>query len=292
MAGVATAFGLLKYRNTENLGDEIQSLAARRFLPRVDRTIDRDRLHWLGWKGAPLKLIMNGWFTHRPEHWPPHPAIDPLLLSFHLSDQMTPYGFSAAEALVVGENAAWLRAHGPVGARDEWTLDLLHRNGIDAWLSGCLTLTLERPADVPRERYIVLNDVDDEIHQLTRKHTRAAIVKSTHLDRTTRSAAHRFAKAEQLLRLYAGAGYVVTSRLHCALPCLAMGTPLLLVQRETPGKRFSGLSRLVPTVVQAEYADRLRTLRLDRPPANPSNHLAMRDDLERRCRHFASNTIS
>jgi hypothetical protein len=235
---------------------------------------------------------MNGWFTHEPENWPPHPAIDPLLLSFHLSDQMTMYGFSAAEALVVGENAAWLRAHGPVGARDEWTLDLLHRNGIEAWLSGCLTLTLQRPADVPRERYIVLNDVDDEIHQLTRKQTGAAIVKSTHLDRITRSSGRRFAKAEQLLRLYAGAAYVVTSRLHCALPCLAMGTPLLLVQRETPGKRFGGLSRLVPTVVQSEYADRLSTLHLDQPPANPSDHLVMRDDLERRCRHFVSNALS
>jgi hypothetical protein len=292
MAGIATAFGLLKYRRTENLGDEIQSLAARRFLPRVDRTIDRDRLHRLGWKGTPFKLIMNGWFTHRPDNWPPHPAIDPLLLSFHLTDQMTTYGFSAAEVLVVGENAAWLRAHGPVGARDEWTLDLMHKNGIDAWLSGCLTLTLQRPPDVSRERYIVLNDVDDEIYQLTRKHTRAEIVRSTHLDRTTRSTGHRFAKAEQLLRLYAGAGYVVTSRLHCALPCLAMGTPLLLVRRATPSKRFSGLSQLVPTVVQSGYADRLGTLSLDEPPANPSHHLVMRDDLERRCRHFVLNAAS
>jgi hypothetical protein len=36
-------YGLLKYK-TENIGDEIQSLAAKRFLPKVDIYVDRDNL--------------------------------------------------------------------------------------------------------------------------------------------------------------------------------------------------------------------------------------------------------
>ena len=36
-------YALYKY-STENVGDEIQSIAARRFLPRVDYYIDRDRI--------------------------------------------------------------------------------------------------------------------------------------------------------------------------------------------------------------------------------------------------------
>ena len=35
-------YALYKY-STENIGDEIQSIAARRFLPQVDYYIDRDR---------------------------------------------------------------------------------------------------------------------------------------------------------------------------------------------------------------------------------------------------------
>ncbi|HEX8449353.1 MAG TPA: hypothetical protein VF652_07165, partial [Allosphingosinicella sp.] len=100
-------FGLLRYRATLNLGDEIQSLAARAFLPRVDRMLDRDALSRApGWTGE-TALICNGWFSHRPERWPPHPRLRPLLVSMHLSDQVGPRGFSAAEAWVVGRSAAY-----------------------------------------------------------------------------------------------------------------------------------------------------------------------------------------
>src|SRR5690242_11169019 len=64
-------FGLLSYC-TANLGDDMQSIAARRFLPRVDCYVDREALDA---PDAPhdqrLALIMNGWFCHRPDKWPP-----------------------------------------------------------------------------------------------------------------------------------------------------------------------------------------------------------------------------
>ena len=37
-------------------------------------------------------------------------------------------------------------------------------------------------------------------------------------------------EAEWLVRLYAKAKFVVTSRIHCALPCLGLGTPVLYVE--------------------------------------------------------------
>ncbi len=62
-------YGLLTYR-TENIGDEIQSIAARQFLPRVDVYVERDSLNNVV-SDEKIKLIMNGWFTHKPENWPP-----------------------------------------------------------------------------------------------------------------------------------------------------------------------------------------------------------------------------
>ena len=38
-----------------------------------------------------------------------------------------------------------------------------------------------------------------------------------------------FAYGEELLRKYASAKYVVTSRIHCALPSLSLGTPTLYI---------------------------------------------------------------
>ena len=37
-------FGLLNYSESYNVGDQVQSLAAKQFLPRVDYYIDRDNL--------------------------------------------------------------------------------------------------------------------------------------------------------------------------------------------------------------------------------------------------------
>ncbi len=68
-------FCLLDYTNTANLGDEIQSIAARRFLPQVDRYVDREALNDVRSEdGASYWMIMNGWFCHRAENWPPSRA--------------------------------------------------------------------------------------------------------------------------------------------------------------------------------------------------------------------------
>lgn len=43
------------------------------------------------------------------------------------------------------------------------------------------------------------------------------------------SQAELFATADNLLKEYSQARYVVTSRIHCALPCLGIGTPVIFV---------------------------------------------------------------
>ena len=55
-----------------------------------------------------------------------------------------------------------------------------------------------------------------------------------------------YAVAKSYLRKYATAKLVVTSRIHCALPCLALGTPVLflmegLTDEEQHMSRFRGV---------------------------------------------------
>ena len=117
-------FGLLSYC-TSNLGDFIQSLAAHRFLPKVDRYIDREALDDVGpIEGQPVQLIMNGWFCHRPDRWPPSPAINPLLMSVHITNNPEPgSGMRAREQFARSPQVLrYLQEHGPVGARDHDTL--------------------------------------------------------------------------------------------------------------------------------------------------------------------------
>lgn len=69
---LAMKYALLTY-SIENVGDDIQSIAARRFLPRVDYYIDRDQIgEWKNNdKNETVKLIANGWYMRDPFKWPP-----------------------------------------------------------------------------------------------------------------------------------------------------------------------------------------------------------------------------
>lgn len=80
-----------------NIGDYIQALAAAQFFDSIDTLIERERLD--EYDGEKVKMIMNGWYMHHPEHWPPSPKIRPLFVAFHInsavrSGLLTPPGAS------------------------------------------------------------------------------------------------------------------------------------------------------------------------------------------------------
>lgn len=126
-------YALLKYVYTNNIGDEIQSISAKRFLPRVDCYINRDNINEFNDKEN-VKMIINGWFTHNPENWPPQKSnIHPLLISFHITKLYH-------ETLTRPESIRYFKKHEPVGCRDYHTAKLLRDKGVKAYFSGCLTL--------------------------------------------------------------------------------------------------------------------------------------------------------
>ena len=72
-------YGALKFTST-NIGDEIQSIAAQRFLPNVDYYIFREQLSKFS-SDEKVKLIMNSWYMWKPKNLPSKDCIDPLLIS-------------------------------------------------------------------------------------------------------------------------------------------------------------------------------------------------------------------
>ncbi|MFD2562457.1 polysaccharide pyruvyl transferase family protein [Aquimarina rubra] len=251
-------YGLLTYdenKNFFNVGDNIQSLAAKQYLPKVDTLLNRERLG--EYKGDPIKLIMNGWFTHNIHNWVPSEEIDPVFVSFHMNN-------TAAPAMLSEKGIAYLKKHEPIGCRDQFTADTLKAKGIDAHFTGCLTLTLdsykvddaERGDDIyivdplysyPRAEKVfyntkitIKNILNGSAFKLGKKnkHIKKFISKevldtATFINQeppsNTYTDEEKFAMAEDLLNKYAKAKLVITSRIHCALPCLAMGTPVIFV---------------------------------------------------------------
>jgi len=282
-------FALLNYTHTNNLGDEIQSLAARRFLPHVDALVDRECLDEFR-ADTPHAVILSGWFMYRPDHWPPSASLRPLIISFHLTKEINPeanlHRVSPETVILGDEGVQFLKQHEPIGARDLDTMARLQAAGVASYFSGCLSLTLRPTQPIGEKRDAVYAvDVSDEVFSAISRRYDLPIFRLTHGDRFTRGSA-RFEKAEALLRYYAGAHAVVTSRLHCALPCLALGTPVLFVQSASDLYRFDGLRELVWTASERDVVQDRYDFDFRSPPENPKSWQGLRDELELRCQTF------
>jgi hypothetical protein len=285
-------FALLTYQ-TDNLGDEIQSIAARQFLPTTDLLIDRD-----SWEPGvtcaadPHKIILNGWFTHAPERWPPPPILDPLVISFHVTSEIYKLSTSRlipSDILVAGENLAYLRRHQPIGARDLRTRQLLSRHGIDSYFSGCLTLTLGQDATAARADYVCAVDLETPLYDALQARTHGRTIRVGHSDRNGGTFAERAALASSRLSLYAHAKCVVTTRLHCALPCLALQTPVLLISAAPDTYRFSGLIDLLHHCSEEQFMRGNVDFDSNDPPPNGDAHLALRHRLIERVTRFTGH---
>ena len=269
-------YGLLTYDEiyTYNVGDYVQSLAARQYLPKVDTLINRETL--ADYEGEKMSLILNGWFTHNIHNWVPNDKINPLFVSFHVNSTAAPW--------MLNEKAvAYLKQHQPIGCRDKFTVKILQEKGIDAYFTGCLTLTLdnykvddsERGDDIyivdpfynyPSKeklffspRRFVTGLFNGDIFKINRdkKHLKKIVSeevleKAHYITQVLPSGTHKteeekFAYAEECLKKYARAKLVITSRIHCALPCLAMGTPVIFVNAFNTFVdtcRFDGITEL------------------------------------------------
>lgn len=282
-------YGLLIYHNSGNLGDEIQSISARRFLPRVDVTIDRDRLNeFKSPDGDSVSLITNCWFGHRPENWPPSSDIAPLLISMHISSKpgLGTAKIPAAKFVLHKEMVSYLRSWGHVGARDLHTLKLLEDSGIPSYFSGCVTLTLQRSADIKRREFVIVNDLPDSVVAHVRKHSRYPVLLTSHADWHTSDSELRFAKAQALLNHYQSALCVITSRLHCALPCLAFGTPVFMVDTLKDQTRYSGLNNFYRHCSADEFLSGKCGIDVNHPEPNSDEFLSLRSSLEQRVSDF------
>lgn len=266
--------GLLTY-TTDNVGDDIQSVAARQHLPSVDAIIDRERLRT--YSGPPLSMLLNGWFCHDVANsWPPANQIRGLPISMHITE--------AAHRDIFSSD--WLRNNPPIGARDVATLQRLRNAEIDSYFSGCLTLTFPRYTGSRTGIYAV--DVPSR-YQLPRW-LRASATAIGHVipQNVRREPPRRLRMAESLLAKYRKARFVVTTRFHCALPCVAMGTPVLLINGDD---RASGYEQIVHLATPDDARRGRFTYDFSDPPP-PMDVCAIRDRLVMAYQNFIADATA
>lgn len=221
------ADGAWKSRTYFNVGDYVQSFATREFYKKIgisdDDIVEINETELFTHQGDYLAVVMNlyGGVCTRYQF---SPYIIPIFVGFNYVS----YIDDSFKAL--------LQKHEPIGCRDLQTLQNMRSRGIEAFFSGCITLTLDKRTKEPENGKIFLVDVPDEIMSYIPNTMREQCVTISHLydaeipmDERARKKALCVA-SERLKEYREEAKMVVTGRVHCASPCLAMGIPTIMVK--------------------------------------------------------------
>lgn len=161
-------------------------------------------------------VVMNGWFTHEATNWPPSDKIIPLFFGFHLTPDAAPF---------FARHRDYFAKHAPIGCRDEATAGVVRSWGVDAYVSGCATMTFPTRSVEPEDPKLVL--VDQTAKHFLKSEKKGSVRITHKFPAYVEKNSLKLDMARTLLDFYRdNAGMVVTSRIHCAMPCAAMGIPV------------------------------------------------------------------
>lgn len=244
----------LNGRDGQNLGDWIQTLAVEELYKEfgIEEYSFVSRNDAASYKGDEVCLLVNGYHTlinrvgYKTNTFPLSENIYPIFLSMHFHDRNIPIQMQEQ-----------LRKFGPVGCRDEETFLNMQEHGIPAFLSGCVTALFARRVDnTANQNEVLLVDIPKELAEKIPEKMRKDAKSITQIFPITRQNGNEFMtesetvlayeKAKELLRYYKEhAKLVITSRLHTAVPCMAMGIPVILAKEDFDG-RFSWIDKYLP----------------------------------------------
>lgn len=256
-------YGVVWHPMTDNLGDDLQALAAMRLMPRVDHVLDGERLDAPidGVKdGDRVITLLSGNVFRRTDHWPPEKHIVPVCAGMHFSQESV-WGIPLTE--LSGAGLAWLKSFAPIGCRDTQTYETLKSMRLPVTLNGCATLTLQSAREKPKSRYICCVDVPDEVLDVLRQTAKAHGVEvrvmthqrigyDTDFDR-------RMQHAQWMVDEYAGAQFIVTRRLHAAMAGVAVDTPTLLLYHASyeDVTRFAPMDSMINSMPVEEFVEQV-----------------------------------
>lgn len=147
----------------------------------------------------------------------------------------------------------------PIGCRDERTMKLFREEGIQAYLQGCISATFPRREEGEYDS-IYLVDTPETLETYLPEDIKENGIRLSqqfygnveeYLERKMCDSIREYMR--QRLRLYREtAKLVITSRLHCAAPCVAMGIPVIFVCNNYSSS-YAWLEKLIPVYTKEDF---------------------------------------
>lgn len=150
----------------------------------------------------------------------------------------------------------YFKRYEPIGCRDYATWKKMNELGISAYLAGCLTITFPiRNRNEGNTTYFV--EAPKALKQYIPDELKKECKFVQHQQRVTEeefySETGGLEMAKNVLEEYSReAKVVITSRLHCALPCMALGIPVILV-KEYFGYPFDLQRKFLPFYAYQDF---------------------------------------
>ena len=218
---------------TTNMGDDFQTIACYTTLKKMidfdPIYINRESLN--NYNGEKIYVIMNGWYLHNINNFPPSDKIIPLFISFYCECEN-----------LIKNNIDYFKEYEPIGCRDYHTKKLFDIYNIQSYCSGCITLCLNLSditstniTNITKDN-VIFNDLygetlyikkinDKTINSIEQNNKNETIIKKTNeiinlIDIDDVNKRLQYAK-ELIIELYKGKK-IYTSRLHTFLTLYAI----------------------------------------------------------------------
>lgn len=220
-------------KRSVNLGDYIQTLAVENA---VDKLFDsgagkefisvkRDRLVY---SSSLAICVMQGWYEQDGLGFLPGKSILPVWVGTHFRGKTR-------------KTLKWLLKFHPrafegweIGCRDLSTMEFCQANGIKAYFSRCLTLTFPKRGQHPeRGKVFCVNcpgDIESFLSDKFGEDLEVVNQRACYAGEQKKTPTELKEEAFRLLERYKDeARLIITTALHCAQPCLAMGIPVVFI---------------------------------------------------------------
>lgn len=181
--------------------------------------------------------------------------IVPVFLGFSLSsviDELNPEIFFSIE-----ENVEYFRKFAPIGCRDQYTYDIFKSLNIPAYLNGCLTATFPKRDKFNNGTKTIFADAPMTLKEFIPKSLFENCEFTTQQAYFSDEELRDYPKIFEFVRKHydhyqENASLIITSRLHVAIPCAAMGIPTIFT-KDFIDQRFSWAEKLIPLYSAEQY---------------------------------------